>query len=85
MVEHNESDRFALRPGRKPHRIFINPLRRTTETAFRHGDTLDLAFHKVSHFWEQHHCERFCGVESKLRQSVRRWMSEREVPASMAC
>ena len=85
MVEHNESDRFALRPGRKPHRIFINPLLLTTETGFRPGDTLDLAFHEVSHLWEQHHGEGFRGVESKLRQSVRRWMSEREVLASMAC
>ena len=65
----------------KPHRIFINPLLLTAETGFRHGDTLDLAYHEVSHLWEQHHGEAFCGVESKLRQSVRRWMNEREVLA----
>ena len=51
----------------------------TTETGFRHGDTLDLAFHEVAHLWEQHHGESFCIVEAKLRQSVRRWMSEREL------
>ena len=68
----------------KPHRIFINPLLLTAETGFRHGDMLDLAYHEVSHLWEQHHGEGFCGVEGKLRQSVRRWMSEREVLACMA-
>ena len=68
----------------KPHRIFINPLLLTAETGFRHGDTLDLAYHEVSHLWEQHHGEAFCGVESKLRQSVRRWMTEREVLANMS-
>jgi hypothetical protein len=68
----------------KPHRVLINPLLLTTETAFRHGDTLDLAFHEVAHLWEQHHGEAFCSVEGKLRQSVRRWMTEREVLSSMA-
>ena len=68
----------------KPHRIFINPLLLTAETGFRHGDTLDLAYHEVSHLWEQHHGEAFCGVEGKLRQSVRRWMTEKEVLASMS-
>jgi hypothetical protein len=63
----------------KPHRVFINPMLLTTETGFRHGDTLDLAFHEVAHLWEQHHGESFCIVEAKLRQSVRRWMSEREL------
>ena len=68
----------------KPHRIFINPLLLTAETGFRHGDTLDLAYHEVSHLWEHHHGEAFCGVEGKLRQSVRRWMTEKEVLASMS-
>jgi hypothetical protein len=67
----------------KLHRIFINPLLLTAETGFHHSDTLDLAYHEVSHLLEQHHGEDFCGVESKLRQSVRRWMTEREVLASM--
>lgn len=68
----------------KPHRIFINPLLLTTETGFRLGDTLDLAYHEVSHLWEQHHGESFCGVEAKLRQSVRRWLTERAVLATMS-
>jgi hypothetical protein len=68
----------------KPHRIYINPLLLTTESQFRHGDTLDLAYHEVSHLWEQHHGESFCGVEGKLRQSVRRWLSERELLARIA-
>lgn len=63
----------------KPHRVLINPLLLTIETGFRHGDTLDLAYHEVAHLWEQHHGEGFCKVEGKLRQSVRRWMTEREV------
>jgi hypothetical protein len=68
----------------KPHRVLINPLLLTAETGYRHGDTLDLAFHEVAHLWEQHHGEAFCSVEGKLRQSVRRWMTEREVLSSMA-
>jgi hypothetical protein len=68
----------------KPHRVLINPLLLTTETKFRHGDTLDLAYHEASHLWEQHHGEAFCSVEGKLRQSVRRWLTEREVLSSMA-
>lgn len=68
----------------RPHRVFINPLLLTGETGFRQGDMLDLAYHEVSHLWEQHHGEAFCGVEGKLRQSVRRWMTEREVLACMA-
>jgi hypothetical protein len=67
----------------KPHRVLINPLLLTTEPRFRHGDTLDLAYHEVSHLWEQHHGEAFCSVEGKLRQSVRRWMTEREVLVGM--
>ena len=67
----------------KPHRVLINPLLLTTETRFRHGDALDLAYHEVSHLWEQHHGEAFCSVEGKLRQSVRRWMTEREVLVGM--
>lgn len=69
---------------KKPHRVLINPLLLTSENGFRHGDTLDLAFHEVAHLWEQHHGEGFCQVEGKLRQSVRRWMTEREVLAGMA-
>jgi len=68
----------------KPHRVLINPLLLTTETGFRHGDTLDLAFHEVAHLWEQHHGEAFCMVEARLRRSVRRWMTERQVMAGMA-
>jgi hypothetical protein len=68
----------------KPHRVLINPLLLTSETEFRHGDTLDLAFHEVAHLWEQHHGEGFCQIEGKLRQSVRRWMTEREVLTGMA-
>jgi hypothetical protein len=71
--------------GDTPHRIYINPLLLTVETAYRAGDMLDLAYHEVSHLWEQHHGEAFCGVEGKLRQSVRRWLSEREVLARLAC
>jgi hypothetical protein len=67
-----------------PHRIYINPLLLTGEAAFRAGDTLDLVFHEAAHLWEQHHGEAFCGVEGKLRQSVRRWLSERELFARMA-
>lgn len=67
--------------GDQPHRIFINPLLLTGETAFRAGDTLDLAYHEVAHLWERHHGEAFCHVEGKLRQSVRRWMSEKNVIA----
>jgi hypothetical protein len=67
-----------------PHRIFINPLLLTAETRHRHSDLLDLAFHELAHLWEQHHGEAFCGVEGKLRQSVRRWLSEREVLARLA-
>lgn len=70
--------------GDQPHRIFINPLLLTSETAFRAGDTLDLAYHEVTHLWEHHHGEAFCGVEGKLRQSVRRWMSEKDVVLRMA-
>ena len=68
---------------KKPHRVLINPLLLTSENGFRHGDTLDLAFHEVAHLWEQHHGEAFCLVEGKLRQSVRRWMTEREVLAGI--
>jgi hypothetical protein len=67
----------------QPHRVLINPLLLITESRFRHGDTLDLAYHEVSHLWEQHHGEGFCQVEGKLRQSVRRWMTEREVLVNM--
>jgi hypothetical protein len=74
----------ALSPGEGPHRIYVNPLLLTTESSFRLGDALDLAYHEVAHLWEQHHGESFCGVEAKLRQSVRRWMSEREFLARLA-
>jgi len=72
-----------LNTDSKPHRILISPLLLTTETGFRIGDTLDLAYHEVAHLWEQHHGEGFCQVEGKLRQSVQRWMMEREVLAGM--
>ena len=67
----------------RPQRIFINPLLLTAETRYRHGDLLDLAFHEVAHLWEQHHGEAFCGVEGKLRQSVRRWLSGKELLARL--
>ena len=66
-----------------PHRIFINPLLLTAETRYRLGDLLDLAYHEVAHLWEQHHGEAFCGVEAKLRQSVRRWLSDKELLARL--
>ncbi|MCX7164779.1 MAG: ATP-binding protein [Rhodocyclales bacterium] len=69
--------------GDQSHRIYINPLLLTAEAAFRAGDTLDLAYHEAAHLWEQHHGEAFCGVEGKLRQSIRRWLSEREVLSRM--
>jgi hypothetical protein len=68
----------------KPHRIYINPLLLTAETDFRLGDTLDLAYHEVSHLWEQHHGEAFCSVEGKLRQSCRRWLSEKALLARLS-
>jgi len=68
----------------KPHRIYINPLLLTDVTSFRAGDTLDLAYHEAAHLWEQHHGEAFCGVEGKLRQSVRRWLSEKALLARLA-
>lgn len=67
----------------KPHRLYINPLLLTTESRYRLGDTLDLAYHEASHLWEHHHGEAFCGVEGKLRQSTRRWLSERDVLARL--
>ena len=66
-----------------PHRIYINPLLLSAETKFRLGDLLDLAYHEASHLWERYHGEAFCGVEGKLRQSVRRWLSEKEVLARL--
>ena len=70
--------------GDTQHRIYVNPLLLTAETSFRTGDMLDLAYHEVAHLWEQHHGEAFCGVETKLRQSVRRWLTERELLARLA-
>ena len=70
--------------GDTPHRIYINPLLLTAEAAFRAGDTLDLAYHEAAHLWEPNHGEAFCGVEGKLRQSIRRWLSERELLARLA-
>ena len=67
-----------------PHRIYINPLLLSAETKFRLGDLLDLAYHEVAHLWEPYHGEAFCGVETKLRQSVRRWLSEREMLTRLA-
>jgi hypothetical protein len=71
--------------GDQSHRIYINPLLLTGEAAFRAGDTLDLAYHEAAHLWEQHHGEAFCGVEGKLRQSVRRRLSERGLLAILRC
>lgn len=69
--------------GKAPCQIYINPLLLTEETRFRPGDLLDVAYHEAAHLWESHHGEAFCGVEHKLRQSVRRWMTEREFLASL--
>ena len=70
--------------GKSPCQIYINPLLLTDETQFRPGDILDVAYHEAAHLWESHHGEAFCGVEHKLRQSVRRWMMEREFLTSLA-
>ena len=56
----------------------------TEETRFRSGDLLDVAYHEAAHLWESHHGEAFCRVEHKLRQSMRRWMTEKEFLASIA-
>ena len=69
--------------GKAACQIYINPLLLTEETRFRPGDLLDVAYHEVAHLWESHHGEAFCGVEHKLRQSVRRWMTEREFLAGL--
>jgi hypothetical protein len=70
--------------GNKPHRIFVNPTLLTSESAYRNGDLLDIAYHEAAHLWETHHGEAFCGVEGKLRQSVRRWLTEKDVIARIA-
>lgn len=70
--------------GKASCQIYINPLLLTEETRFRPGDLLDVAYHEAAHLWESHHGEAFCRVEHKLRQSVRRWMTEREFIASIA-
>lgn len=70
--------------GEQPHRIYVNPLLLTGEAAFRPGDTLDIAYHEGAHLWEHHHGEAFCSIESKLRQSVRRWLSERDMLCRIA-
>ena len=70
--------------GKAPCQIYINPLLLTEETRFRPGDLLDVAYHEAAHLWESHHGEAFCVVEHKLRQSVRRWMTEREFLAGIA-
>ena len=78
-----DADGLCVTPadGSKPHRVYINPLLLTREAGFRAGDILDIAYHELAHLWEPHHGEMFCIVEGKLRQSVRRWLSEREVLA----
>ena len=70
--------------GKAACQIYINPLLLTEETRFRSGDLLDVAYHEAAHLWESHHGEAFCGVEHKLRQSVRRWITERELLATLA-
>jgi hypothetical protein len=70
--------------GNKPHRVFINPLLLTAESTYRNGDLLDIAYHEAAHLWQPHHGEAFCGVEGKLRQSVRRWLSEKDVISRIA-
>jgi len=70
--------------GNKPHRVFINPLLLTAESAYRVGDLLDIAYHEAAHRWQPHHGEAFCGVEGKLRQSVRRWLREKDMIARIS-
>jgi len=69
--------------GKASCRAYLNPLELTEETRFRPGDLLDVGYHEAAHLWESHHGEAFCWVEHKLRQSVRRWMTEREFLASL--
>ena len=64
-----------------PCRVYLNPLELTEEVRFRPGDLLDVAYHEAAHLWESHHGEAFCRVERELRQSIRRWMTERELIA----
>lgn len=70
--------------GKAPCQIYINPLLLTEESQFRPGDLLDVAYHEAAHLWESHHGEAFCGVEHKLRQSVRRWITEKYLLTSLA-
>ena len=84
FIEHTLGLCSAPMDGKAPCQIYINPLLLTEETRFRPGDLLDVAYHEATHLWESHHGEAFCGVEHKLRKSVRRWMSERELIASIA-
>ena len=69
--------------GKASCRVYLNPLALTEETRFRPGDLLDVAYHEAAHLWESHHGEAFCEVEHKLRQSIRRWMTEKEFLASL--
>jgi len=46
-------------------------------------DLLDLAYQEVAHFWKPYHGEASRRIEGKLRQSVRRWLSERALLARM--
>ncbi len=70
--------------GSQPHRVFINPLLLTAENAYRAGDLLDVAYHEAAHLWEPHHGEAFCGVEGRLRQNVRRRLTEKDVIARIS-
>ena len=84
FIEHTLGLCSAPMDGKAPCQIYINPLLLTDEARFRPGDLLDVAYHEAAHLWESHHGEAFCGVEHKLRRSVRRWMTEREFIASIA-
>ena len=84
FIEHTLGLCSAPMDGKAPCQIYINPLLLTEETRFRPGDLLDVAYHEAAHLWESYHGEAFCGVEHKLRQSVRRWITERELLATLA-
>ena len=68
----------------RPHSIYLNPLTATSDPAYRFHDMLDVAFHECAHLWAMHHGEEFCGVEGKLRNSMRRWMSDRDTVSMVA-
>jgi hypothetical protein len=65
----------------EPHRIYINPMCLTVDSSVRWHDMVDLAFHEATHLWIEGHGEAFCDVEMKLRKSMHRYLSEKELVA----